>query len=184
MPLNEEQYERIARWLDGEPIELSEVERAVAEEIRRDEAFVASLAPVQAPTTALDRARRRMTAELARPSHRTNWVGRFAVAAAAVAIAVLAAWMLMSDPGTKKTPIAKPGPENGEVPFEVVLEHMDDDTQLDEIDVLGDELAELRADIFLTMDEPEIDTEINALESELENVLLNGTGDWLWEEDV
>ena len=41
--LTDEQYERIARWLDGEQISLTDTERIAADEVRRDESAVGSL---------------------------------------------------------------------------------------------------------------------------------------------
>ena len=49
MMLTDEQYERIARWLDGERIPLTDAERAAADEVRRDESAVASLLDARPP---------------------------------------------------------------------------------------------------------------------------------------
>jgi hypothetical protein len=49
MNLNEEQYERVARWLDGESLELSPQELAAAAEIRRQLGELGERLDVQMP---------------------------------------------------------------------------------------------------------------------------------------
>ena len=62
MNLTEEQYARVARWLDGQDVELSIEERAAAEEVRRGEADLAVVLDVPVRRETLDRARRRLVA--------------------------------------------------------------------------------------------------------------------------
>ena len=57
MTLTDEQYERIGRYLDGEPLDLSDPERAVAEQVRQDESHVAGMLAASTPAGALDSAR-------------------------------------------------------------------------------------------------------------------------------
>jgi hypothetical protein len=93
MTVNEESYERVARRLDGEEIALSPEERALAEEIARDEAALADSLDVRAPQAAIDRARRRMTAEMGRPSlHLLRRIAWTAAAAAAILVVAVLAW--------------------------------------------------------------------------------------------
>ncbi|HUU22031.1 MAG TPA: hypothetical protein VM389_05790, partial [Phycisphaerae bacterium] len=60
MEPNDQQYERIAQSLDGEPIELTDEEKSVAEEIRRSERELGTILAATPPARAMIRARRRM----------------------------------------------------------------------------------------------------------------------------
>ncbi len=147
MEREDRQFERIARWLDGENVQLSAEELAEAEIIRRDldgfgEAFNA---PV--PQGLLDRVNSKMMAELARPSHRTQWVRRAACAFAAVG-AVLVAFALLSGPAgesRKADPVA--ATPRVDVPIEVVAQTMADSSKNVDLDALAHELDDLAADI-------------------------------------
>ena len=91
MALNDAQYERIARRLDGQDVELSEQERMAADEIRRRQVDLAAMLDVNAPPEVLAGARRRMRAMLigaARPRRRSFYLA-VATAAAAVLVAIL-----------------------------------------------------------------------------------------------
>ena len=59
MTLTNEQYERVARRLDGEPVELTPSERSVADEVRRSEAGLAGLLDACPPPAAIDAAGQR-----------------------------------------------------------------------------------------------------------------------------
>ena len=114
--MNDGQYERIAEWLDlpagGGRVELTAAERAAAEQIRRAEVELAARIAYDAPRAAMDRARRRMLAELARPGRRR--VARFGyVAAVAAAAAIVLAVTLFRvfrgrGPERPQTPVALP----------------------------------------------------------------------------
>ena len=116
MALNDGQYERIAEWLDlprggGGRVELTADERAAAEQIRRAEAELAARLACEAPRAAMDRARRRMLAELARPARRRPDGTRLRyIAAAAAAAAIVLGVMLFRGPGPQgpQTPVALP----------------------------------------------------------------------------
>jgi len=54
MTLTNEQYERVGRYLDGESLELSDAERAVAEQLRRDEAHLGDMLAEAMPADMLD----------------------------------------------------------------------------------------------------------------------------------
>ncbi|MBN1555517.1 MAG: hypothetical protein JXA11_12295 [Phycisphaerae bacterium] len=82
--MNEQHYQRIARYLDGENITLQPDERAVVEEIRRSDALLGEKLNVAFPNEVLSRILRRRHAETLHPSRRTL---RFTLTAASVAAA-------------------------------------------------------------------------------------------------
>jgi outer membrane receptor protein involved in Fe transport len=115
MMMNEKDYELAAAWLDGQAVELTAGQRALAEEIRRDQADLLGALDVAAPAAAMDRARRRLAAATARPRIRllAFVAGATAVAAAVLLITVV----LRTQPQTAsrnhsvaKARVAVPGP--------------------------------------------------------------------------
>jgi len=87
MSHTQQQLERVARCLDGEAVELTAAERALAAEITAGESMLSVLeAPL--PRAAADRARRRMAAAAAAPSLRKR-VLRYVVSVEAAAVAGL-----------------------------------------------------------------------------------------------
>ncbi|GAG02154.1 unnamed protein product, partial [marine sediment metagenome] len=109
MNLTEEQYARIARWLDGQDVELSAEERAVAAEVRQGEGYLAAMLDVPLRREALDRAWRRLAADLARPRRRALQIGYAAGAIAAAAAVVILAVTLMHSPPAGTTPLGGTG---------------------------------------------------------------------------
>ncbi len=94
MELNEREYECIARWLDGEEVELTDRQRQVAMEIRRDEQRLAGLLDVGPAEGAIDRAHRRMEASSVRVRRWPLRLGQFvAVAAAIMLIVGIGLWL-------------------------------------------------------------------------------------------
>ena len=176
MSLTEEQYERIALWLDGRDVTLDEAERAAADQIRRDEAMLGRRLGAEAPPQALRRAANRMTAELARPRRQTIWVGRFAAAAAAAVLIALIIWTSPKD---------RTDPPVGQqmVPIEVVLDEMQNAAEAGAIDLVADELDALESEIVATLDQDVADLEIRAIESDIEDVLSENAASWPVEED-
>ena len=85
MSLEDRHYDRVARYLDGEELKLTPQEQHLAEQIRRQEAALGTTMDLAVPPAAMERARRRMTAQLARP-RRWNIRGICAVGAAAAAV--------------------------------------------------------------------------------------------------
>jgi len=171
--LTEEQYRRVAQWLDGEPVSLSDPERAVAEALRADEAFFAGVAAADAPTSALQRAGRRLRAEMARPSYGVVWLRRLgAVAAAAVVILSASLWRW-------------PSPEPlVEVPVETVLAEMENATSAGEVDLLADEMASFQAELLLTPAADVTDLEIEAIERDVDDLLSDEPASWFFDEDA
>lgn len=184
--MTEQQYERIAQWLDGRDVALSDAERILAEQIRDDETFVGAAVAVAPPRAAFDRASRRMTAELARP---TGWrrVGRFVTAAAVAAAIIVVAAMLMYGPApTVDPPDTPPGPLAADVPIEVRIEFMEESIRPGMVvEMLAGEFESIEVDsVLVTAGGGTADVEINALEDELDDILLDPVEPWLFEDDV
>ena len=179
MSMNETHYERIARWLDGQDVTLSAAERAVADEIRRGEEMLASLAGGDWPRKAHDRASRRMAAELARP--RRLWIGR-SVAAAAVAAAIITIALMLPT-----GPVAPPKPTgNGtgtplmaDVSIETLIEEMEESVRPGVVvELLAGELESIEVDMLVTAEVGEAEFEIGVMEDEFESILLDPAAPW------
>ena len=145
MELNEGQYERIARSLDGEAPGLTRDERQVADEIRRDEALLAPLVKVDVPHAALAGARRRLAAALAPRGGRLRWIGYVAAAAAAAVIIAAATFW------PKDTPPARP--ELADVPSgtRVFVELLEESPRAAKLALLERQLDELEAEILVDL---------------------------------
>jgi hypothetical protein len=173
MTLDDRQSERIARWLDGHPVDLTEAERAVAEEIQRDQTLLESEVP--APRAAMERARQQMRAELARTARhglQTRW---FARVAAALLIACTT-WLLFTALPTKK-PAHAPPTEIAEVPLEELLDAMEHSTVFADLDQLEQEIAEIRAEIAVSTQNEATDLKIEAIEQQLNNLWIEDLDD-------
>lgn len=177
MERHEVQFERIARWLDGEQVELTPQQREAAEDIRRDEAALRAELDVPVPSAMMDRARRRMMAELARPTHRAVWARR-AGAALAVAAAILLAFVAIWQPPERTAPTRANG--RVEVPLEVVIEKMAEPARNVDLDLLAQQVAELEADIAYSMKVPPscMDLQTDALQQEIEEFWLEDSPSW------
>ncbi len=105
MQWNDKQYERVARYLDGDPVELTSRERELAEEVRSGEVIVTAGIDRRVRHRAMDQARRRMSAELARPTRRKALL---ACVTAAEAIAVAAVLVIALTLQGVVTPPAAP----------------------------------------------------------------------------
>ncbi|MHC4983298.1 MAG: hypothetical protein ACYTF6_09050 [Planctomycetota bacterium] len=170
--LSEGQYERIGRLLDGEDVELSAEERQVAEEIRRDEAGLASAIEAARPRVSLNRARRRMIAALARPRVRPLRIG--ALAAAAVAAAVVLTVLLSQPKPQPRTPTLAPATLQPaakiDAAFVTALEEL---AAEDELDLIEQDVHELGADIAASSVPLALELEIDALEQRVEELYLD-----------
>ena len=176
MSLSERQYERVAQWLDGQDVSLDEAERALAEELRGQEALVGRRLDVAAPAAAWRRAWNRTAAELARPRWRTAWIDAAAAAAAAIVLIALIVRPTPKPPDVSPVAMA-------EVPIDVVVQQMRDATQAEGIDVVAEQLDVLESDILATMGSTTLDLEIDAVDYEIDRVLDNGETTWVLEED-
>ena len=137
MNLSDAQYDRIARRLDGEDVELTAVEQAAADEILRHESRLSGVMDAAPSREAVDRAKRRMMAELARPARRTIW--RRGVLRVALATAAAVLLVAIFRPGGPEPPAKTTEPISLEelVPLE--------SPGVDEFDLLAGELNKLDA---------------------------------------
>jgi len=88
MPLNEEQFERVGRWLDGQDVSLSRRELAVARRIRADEAMLADKLDVPGAAQAVVRVKRRLRVLALRRRRRIWSLAGSGLAAAAAAVLI------------------------------------------------------------------------------------------------
>jgi len=173
MALNERQSERVARFLDGERIELTEVERAAAGEFRRDEEALESMLPAFVPDKTMARARRRMVGALGRPGRlsRRLALGVGTAAAAAILIAAVAIWL-------RSTPTR--APEKLTNATELLVEVYSDSYADVDLDLLAEELEYLEAEMVVSRSGDSIETELDDLERSLEMFWLeDDDGAWL-----
>ena len=162
MSMTESNYERIALWLDGESIELTADERAVADEIRRDELLLDSPIDAADQRHALDRAANRMRAALARPRRRKRFLGLLTAAeAVAVAAVLIMTWTVHLVDNSLRP----------ELPDVYVLAAADLDT-LDELDIFQDELNSIQADLAAEDWGSTGDSDVDDLEQQLEDFLF------------
>jgi hypothetical protein len=170
MTWNEQQYERIARYLDGEPIALTVEERTMAEAFRKEEADLAAVLAEAPSRDALDRSMRRVRAELARPMPHWSYRG-LSVAAAAMVVAMIGISLLwptfQQSPKTASTSSAD---------WAGLMKIYDstrlDDTNVD-LDLLDNQLLELQAEMAAIPAVNRIEAELDLLESNLGNFWLD-----------
>ncbi len=175
MKLNERQYERVGRYLDGEQIELTADERPVANEIRRMEAPLPAMLEAQPSRKAIDRARRRMLSELLRPGRRTRRIIWPAAAAAAVLIAATAVWVWRSG-----FPAPPPSPPLVTIE-EVAGIYAGSDENVD-LDLIAEELHAMEAEIVVSTPTGTLDAELHDLQETLDTFWLEEATTWPDEE--
>ncbi len=101
MQLTDEQFERIARWLDGEQVELTADEEKLAVQFRDHEALAADMLEAELPAEALAVARLSINRELTCVDRQNVWF-KFAAPAAVAAVVLLsisAAFIVLSRSG-------------------------------------------------------------------------------------
>ncbi len=177
MQLNEQQYERIAQWLDGADVELTPAEFSAAEEIRQGEANLAKALNAGAPAAAMARAKRRTLAALASPTQRSFWIRRLTAGAAAAIVLIAAMWMF-------SLPSSQPQPPGETIPLAKMLDDMENPTEVGLIDLLVEELEDLEAEMAVSIDTGMVDMDIDAVETILEDILFDESAPWSSEEDV
>ncbi|HUU58281.1 MAG TPA: hypothetical protein VMZ50_01955 [Phycisphaerae bacterium] len=166
MEPNDQQYERIAQSLDGEPIELTDEEKSVAEEIRRSERELGTILAATPPARAMIRARRRMQAELARPRRaRMPSVRYAAVAAAAAAAIIIALAMFWHSARPRHLQIVIPP-----LPTETLVAEASKVGAAVELEVLEQEIEALEAEMLSTvLPRPaEMDADFDEVEQEID----------------
>ena len=172
MELNDDQYGRVARYLDGEQVDLSEAELAMAEEVCRAEAELPAFPATSLPGPAAARVRRRMLAELAHPQRGRRFAWPSA-AAAAVALAVALAYLVPSAPRQWSQPLPVTTNELAEA-------YSQADQNLD-LELIAAELAELEADVLVSTPPgpaDQIDLEMDALQDAIGELWLDERDNW------
>jgi hypothetical protein len=174
MELNRDQYERIGRWLDGEALDLSPEERAVAREVQAGEAALkAIMGEPSVPARAMARAARRMDAALAAPAARRRIPrGRY-VAVAASGAAVAAAIVIVSISGLL-APRAVPPPADTSVPTYVWVGAMEEPPGGEAIHLLAREVDRFAAELTASRPPPAVDWQIDSVQRELDNFWQDG----------
>lgn len=143
MTTQEAQYERIARYLDGERVELSADEQALADDLRAGERFLADGLAVNCPHSASRRAQRRLySAVAARPRRTLRFValaGSVAAAAAVVLLAVHVFW----NPSLPEGMVV----ETVHVPTDVLMQSVESTSDLDlELELLAGQIEQAQAE--------------------------------------
>lgn len=164
MEPNKQQFERIARWLDGQAVALSGSEQALAEDLLRLEARTGVLLDVSLPPQALAAARRRMLAEVSGRRRRAlRWGGAMVAAAAAVLLLAFLQPSDRMDGGIGAAPL--------------LLADVSESPGPSEIDALDKEIEDLEAQLITsTLPGPQ--------EVLLEPVLQDSDAPWMDELDV
>lgn len=179
MELNQEQYEKIARWLDGSPEALTDAERAAAEEIGDLERQVAGELGVALPEGAVFRLNAKLSdAVVPAPMRRfRRAVMAVLAAAAAVLLAVGLNHVLRpipNNPALPPGPVARAPTERVVPNWAEVLAESGARSKWDvELDELGREMGEMEAK-SLVIASP-VDVEMDALESDVNELLMDDT---------
>jgi len=172
--MTEGQYERLARWLDGEDVPLTEAERIAAESIRRQESALGAHLPTPVPPRAFARAEKRLTAALAGQGARLRWRHYAVRAAASLAVAMLVASVILRPelPDRTVNSIARGLP--GRVSLDAWLKTVQESATVDEIDLLGTEVNALRAEVVTSQPPSVSDLKLDAIQKEIEELWLEG----------
>lgn len=190
MEWTERQYERLARWLDGESVELSVLEQAQARAIERQEQSSGAMLDVQAPQASLDRVRAKMMQALAQESDqaarlqlvgkpiRRTWprvwkIGVSLAAAAAIVLAVVIGWQMMLPGGPQVIQTAKNSPsgKNQNPPprmasVDVTLPLLPSEVPGDpKIELLAREIDETTAEFYAPVMPAPVDVRIDAIQN-------------------
>ena len=165
MRISEEQYERVAQYLDGRDIDLDGAERDLSEEIRRDERLLAAF-DVAPPASAMARARKRMIAALGRVRTRLLWLGRVVGVESAAVAALLLVAVTLATISTGPARRTRPAPVPTSVLLAPVVAPAGDD-----LDILAGQLDELEADMVASLTTSRL--EIESLERDIQDFLMD-----------
>jgi len=172
MELSDKKYRRVARWLDGEPVELTDSERSIAEEISRADLDLTGAFEVPPPDRARERASRHLRAALAPvPARFIRFARPVAGVAAAVLLALAAGYLLLPP-----RPVSQPAPTFTDTRYVTdVPPH--DDANLD-LDLISFELDGLTADIVQAETTGTFEAEIDSLQRRLDGFWLEEVEHW------
>lgn len=169
--LNDAQYRRVAQWLDGEPVALSEVERATAEEIRRAESQLSGALEVAPPTRATDAAMAGIMPRLGGTRAKVLHVVRPAMVAAAAVLLALFALRVLS-PGPTRQVV-----DNG-LPVDQIVKVYDAGENNIDLDLITAEVNRLAANMAGPAPTNAIDAEIDDLQFNVDTFWLDDAEPW------
>ena len=167
--LTDKDYELIARWLDGEPIELTEDQLAVARKISAQSKVVADAIDVHIPPGVLHRVNARLKQALKSRRRQRGRKVTYLVAAAAIVIVVISATIFLlhrSGEVSHKSRLYHP-----EAGYTATVDYADEDAIEAKIEQLSQELDDYSAE--LVVDETFPDEIVFAgIEDEIQDVIL------------
>ncbi len=177
MNLNDNDYELIARRLDGEDVVLTEAQQALADEISADAEAVGMAMDIDLPGGTLHRINARMKQGLRERKPVRMWL-RWTGAAAAVAAAVIVAVVIMQpEPKTPGTLTQYPtGPDNSE---QFVYNTITDDDLDFRVEAFSDELDDARTALLMDDDFSD-ELAMASAEQEMEELFLDDNGPETW----
>ena len=175
MILDDKQFDRVARDMDGQNLHLGFDEQQARSDIHRNESFMATLWEVDVPPDTLAKANRRMLAQLAHP-HRTAFrragLAAGISSAAAIILFAMLSWFLPYDTTT-------PAPLHlSEVPSEVLFEALQPTEDMEGLDEFAGEVVIFAAEIGAsntTLQNSDIDVELDAIRQRLDGFWIEET---------
>lgn len=163
MDLNNEQYEQIARKLDGSEVSLTAREQAAVEDIVRDENWLAGKLDVPLPQQAMARARNRLAAAIAKSPRKLIFAGYVAAVVSAAALILLTFSFIMTSSG----PVG-----DGEIvslPDDLLFAPIENNYA---IAIISAQMDEFEADLALSDLPGEIEMQVDELMEETEEFWL------------
>ena len=174
----EQDNEILARWLDGEPVELSDTQRALADAILEDHAVVGTHLDAIPSADAVKQSQIAVQFAAAQQGNR-NRFRRVAGAAAAIAAAACFVLLLSAPANRPNTVDPVPGPVASTIgDTDALLGAWDvsDDGFDIEMNLLAEALDKTQAELIVAEDSPsQLDTRMDALEQEI---------DGFWDDDT
>ncbi len=165
----DEQFDNIARYLDGEQVELTDEQRRLADEIRADEASLSGALDVEMPARAMRNVRRRIADELAPPRGRRRLFYRVATSAAIAASILLATALLLRLPNPTQT---NPETRHGALAAVEFIEPLQDQTDI-EIALLAGDVERLEQEVLLDSGPEVEEMELESLERDVDEFWLD-----------
>ncbi len=167
MNINDEQYERIARRLDGSQSPLSEQEQAAADDIARDENWLSRRLDPGAPglQRAMACARNRLAAAVAARPRRSVYMGYAAsvMSAAALILMTFSFITMMQGGADVETPVTVSPPDD--LLFSPPQNNYD-------IAIIATQMDEFEADLASSSLPGEIDVWMNELQDDMDEFWL------------
>jgi hypothetical protein len=175
----EHDNEQIARWLDGEPVELTDAQRALADAMRDDQSAVGAYLNAAPSDDAVRQSQMAVQFASAQQGNR-NRFRRFVGATAAIAAAACLVMLFAAPTNDPNTAGPVPGPvaSNTTSDTDALLGAWDvsDDGFDVEMNLLAEALDQTQAELIVSEDSPsQLDTRIDTLEQQI---------DGFWEDDT